>query len=162
MKFILKIANLFNKPYRIQRLDYNGKPIVGQFDDGPLDCCRIDILLDSHCTVAELSSTKTLGALFTSKEHSMSFGDISAIADRVHGSFARPVDPLLVSSTHPRYANEPTTIDQATLFELVIPDANDISSAIRNTKSKRDAREISFISLVHRLPRATREAVAFD
>ena len=162
VKILLKIANLFNKSYRIQRLDYNGNPIVGKFDDGPLDCCRIDILLDGHYSVADLSSTKTLGSLFTNSDHTMSFADISAIATRVHESFARPVDPLLTSSTHPRFANEPTDVTPDTLFTLSIPDASDLSSAIRNTQSKRDKRDISFISLVHILPRQTREAVAFE
>ena len=164
VKRTLKIANLFNKPYRIQLLDYLGKKIVGKFENGPNDCCRIDILLEGHYSVADLQATKTFGPLFNDTEHTMSFVDINAIASVVHASFERPVDPLLTSSTHPKSKNGSTDVTQDTLFNLSIPDASDLSSAIRNTYPKQGdkTRKISFISLVHILPREIREAVAFE
>ena len=159
MKIVVKLLNVFNKPYRIPGLDAYGRPTDSYVDAKDIDASSIDIQLDGHYTVEQLSKTKVFGELF--KTSAMTFGSINAIAGRVHETFTRPVDGLLRSSSlnHPSLKYE-STIDEDTVFSLLTSER--FPEGIRCTQTKRDKRDVTFISLVNRPERQVREAVAFE
>ena len=159
MKQVVNILNVFNKPYRIPALDQYGRPSDSYCDAKDIDASSIDIQLDGHYTVEQLSQTKVFGELF--KTGVMTFGSINPIAERVHSSFTRPVDGLLRSSSlnHPSLKYE-STIDEDSVFSLLTSER--FPDGIRCTQTKRDKRDVTFISLVNRPERPAREAVAFE
>ena len=140
-KFTLIISSLFNKPSRLPILDYSGVAKPGQFENGPLDCQSIDICMEGHLQVDDLTNTKTLGSLFQTGQ--MTWKDINVLSVKVASQYSRPSDPLLTSSVRPSPNGERTlTVSDDTVFTLINPD-----KPIRNAVSSRDKREISFISL---------------
>ena len=145
-KFTLSISSLFNKSSRLPILDYNGIAKAGQFENGPLDCQRIDICMEGHLSTDDLTNTKTFGSLFQTNQ--ISWLDINALSVKVASQYSRPSDPLLAQSVSFSFDAEGNrketkrTLSEDTVFSLVAPD-----KPIRHAQAKSDARDISFISL---------------
>ena len=158
-KFTLIISSLFNKVTRLPMLDFQGKTITGQYENGPLSCQLVDICMEGHLQASDLTNTKTFGSLF--KTNQIVFKDINELATQVASQYERPSDPLLTSSVLPFISNgvrgtKDLTNNEDTVFTFANPD-----KPIRHAKASRDGRDISFISLCVRSPRE-KASLVFD
>ena len=158
-KFTLIISSLFNKATRLPLIDFQGNPVKDKYENGPKSCQLVDICMEGHLQVDDLTNTKTFGSLF--KTNQIVFKDIVNLHNSVSEQYSRPIDPLLTSSVLPYISNgvrgkKDLTNNEDTVFTFA-----NVDKPVRHAKASRDGRDISFISLCVRSPRE-KASLVFD